>query len=449
MRRDGRRATSTPARTPTRWTGSSPRAPACRGWSTTCSRWRGATRAPSSSRCRSIVGELIEVAVEGVRAAHPDADDRAFEQRDLVIQGDHDQLLRRGPQPRDQCRRAYAPGGPIRVRAVADGRARLQVIDSGPGLPPDRPPTSSNGSGAPTRPAPGPAADRAGAVDRRVDRRRLTAGPSASTARWQTGSTVTVCLPLRLAVVRQPGSRNRQNRAHARTRTVRPRPGRRRRLKRDAAGLVVAVVQQYDTGEVLMVGWMDDEALHRTLTTGRATYWSRSRQEYWVKGDTSGHVQLVKSVALDCDGDALLVKVDQVGAACHTGDRTCFDAGPLDGASTHDHPRRAGRTGRDPPARPDHAHAVRRRRDPGRRVPQARGRPSGHVPARIGRARPLVLALVVRRRERGRHAVGVDGGARSGPATCRRSCRPTATRSRRSARRGGRSRRPACRTCRR
>jgi phosphoribosyl-AMP cyclohydrolase len=101
------------------------------------------------------------------------------------------------------------------------------------------------------------------------------------------------------------------------------------RLKRDAAGLVAAVVQQYDTGEVLMVGWMNDSALHRTLTTGRATYWSRSRQEYWVKGDTSGHVQHVKSVALDCDGDALLVKVDQIGAACHTGDHTCFDADVL------------------------------------------------------------------------------------------------------------------------
>ncbi|HVU91264.1 MAG TPA: phosphoribosyl-AMP cyclohydrolase, partial [Jatrophihabitans sp.] len=101
------------------------------------------------------------------------------------------------------------------------------------------------------------------------------------------------------------------------------------RLKRDSAGLVAAVVQQYDSGEVLMVGWMDDEALHRTLTTGRATYWSRSRQEYWVKGATSGNGQQVKSVALDCDGDALLVKVDQLGAACHTGDRTCFDADEL------------------------------------------------------------------------------------------------------------------------
>src|SRR6187455_443682 len=98
------------------------------------------------------------------------------------------------------------------------------------------------------------------------------------------------------------------------------------RLKRDADGLVAAVVQQHGTGEVLMVGWMDDEALHRTLTSGRTTFWSRSRQEYWRKGDTSGHVQHVRQVRLDCDGDALLVVVDQVGAACHTGDRSCFDA---------------------------------------------------------------------------------------------------------------------------
>ena len=101
------------------------------------------------------------------------------------------------------------------------------------------------------------------------------------------------------------------------------------RLKRDERGLVVAVVQQHDTGEVLMVGWMDDEALHRTLTTGRSTFWSRSRQDYWVKGDTSGHVQHVRSVALDCDGDSVLVRVEQTGGACHTGDRTCFDAGAL------------------------------------------------------------------------------------------------------------------------
>jgi phosphoribosyl-AMP cyclohydrolase len=101
------------------------------------------------------------------------------------------------------------------------------------------------------------------------------------------------------------------------------------RLKRNTDGLVPAIAQQYDSGEVLMLGWMDDEALRRTLTSGRATYWSRSRHEYWVKGDTSGHVQWVKSVALDCDADTVLVKVDQVGAACHTGARTCFDEDEL------------------------------------------------------------------------------------------------------------------------
>jgi phosphoribosyl-AMP cyclohydrolase len=107
-------------------------------------------------------------------------------------------------------------------------------------------------------------------------------------------------------------------------------PGVAGRLKRDADGLVCAVVQQHDTREVLMVGWMDDEALRRTLTSGRVTFWSRSRQEYWRKGDTSGHVQWVRGVSLDCDGDALLVEVEQVGAACHTGTRTCFEGRALD-----------------------------------------------------------------------------------------------------------------------
>lgn len=99
------------------------------------------------------------------------------------------------------------------------------------------------------------------------------------------------------------------------------------RLKRDDNGLLAAIIQQFDTREVLMLGWMNDEALQRTLTEGRVTFWSRSRQEFWRKGDTSGHRQYVKSVALDCDGDALLIQVDQVGAACHTGTRTCFEAG--------------------------------------------------------------------------------------------------------------------------
>lgn len=99
------------------------------------------------------------------------------------------------------------------------------------------------------------------------------------------------------------------------------------RLKRDSHGLVAAVVQQHDTKDVLMVGWMNDEALARTLSEGRVTFYSRSRQELWRKGDTSGHIQLVKAVHIDCDGDALLVSVDQVGAACHTGERTCFITG--------------------------------------------------------------------------------------------------------------------------
>jgi phosphoribosyl-AMP cyclohydrolase len=96
------------------------------------------------------------------------------------------------------------------------------------------------------------------------------------------------------------------------------------RLTRNADGLVCAIVQQRGTGEVLMVAWMDDEALRRTLATGRATYWSRSRKAYWVKGETSGHTQQVHEVRLDCDGDALLLVVDQTGPACHTGTATCF-----------------------------------------------------------------------------------------------------------------------------
>lgn len=101
------------------------------------------------------------------------------------------------------------------------------------------------------------------------------------------------------------------------------------RLKRDANGLFTAVVQERGSGDVLMVAWMDDAALARTLETREATYFSRSRQEQWVKGATSGHTQYVHSVRLDCDGDTVLLVVDQTGGACHTGDHSCFDADQL------------------------------------------------------------------------------------------------------------------------
>jgi phosphoribosyl-AMP cyclohydrolase len=96
-------------------------------------------------------------------------------------------------------------------------------------------------------------------------------------------------------------------------------------VKPDGAGLVAAVVQDADDGTVLMLGWMDREALERTLSTGRSWFWSRSRQEYWCKGETSGDRQWVKEVRYDCDGDAVLVRVEQEGrGACHTGNRSCF-----------------------------------------------------------------------------------------------------------------------------
>ncbi len=105
----------------------------------------------------------------------------------------------------------------------------------------------------------------------------------------------------------------------------------------DRDGLVVAIVQDAELNDVLMVAYMNDEALRRTLETGRTWFWSRSRQEYWQKGETSGDRQFVRSVHLDCDGDALLVKVDQHGrGACHTGERSCFyrtmATGPGDGS---------------------------------------------------------------------------------------------------------------------
>ena len=95
-------------------------------------------------------------------------------------------------------------------------------------------------------------------------------------------------------------------------------------LKFDANGLIPAVIQDADNGELLMVGYMNREAVQRTVETGRATFWSRSRQKFWIKGETSGNVQHVRALYVDCDQDCLLVKVDQTGAACHEGYRSCF-----------------------------------------------------------------------------------------------------------------------------
>ncbi len=95
-------------------------------------------------------------------------------------------------------------------------------------------------------------------------------------------------------------------------------------LRFDGQGLIPAVVQDDADSTVLMVAWMDAEAVRRTLTTGRTWFWSRSRREHWQKGETSGHRQYVRSVTVDCDADTLLVRVEQIGAACHTGSRSCF-----------------------------------------------------------------------------------------------------------------------------
>lgn len=104
------------------------------------------------------------------------------------------------------------------------------------------------------------------------------------------------------------------------------------RVRFDDKGLLPAIIQEESTKDVLMLGYMDAEALRRTLTEGRVTFWSRSRQEYWRKGDTSGNVQYVRGAALDCDGDTLLVTVHQIGPACHTGAHACFDVDPLEPA---------------------------------------------------------------------------------------------------------------------
>lgn len=97
-----------------------------------------------------------------------------------------------------------------------------------------------------------------------------------------------------------------------------------RAVKFDAQGLVPAIAQDARTGAVLMLAWMNEEALRRTMTGGGVTYWSRSRQQLWRKGETSGHTQRLVEAWIDCDGDTLLLKVDQTGPACHTGAPACF-----------------------------------------------------------------------------------------------------------------------------
>ena len=97
-----------------------------------------------------------------------------------------------------------------------------------------------------------------------------------------------------------------------------------KKIKFDKQGLIPSIIQDYKTGEVLMLAYMNKKSLQKTLRLGKTCFWSRSRKEYWVKGQTSGNFQLVKSIAYDCDMDALLIKVKQIGVACHTGNRSCF-----------------------------------------------------------------------------------------------------------------------------
>ena len=96
------------------------------------------------------------------------------------------------------------------------------------------------------------------------------------------------------------------------------------KLKFNGDGLIPAIIQEQSTGRVLMMAWMNKEAVQKTVELGKTVFWSRSRQKYWIKGETSGHVQLVKDVAFDCDGDTLLIQVKQTGAACHEGYKSCF-----------------------------------------------------------------------------------------------------------------------------
>ena len=96
------------------------------------------------------------------------------------------------------------------------------------------------------------------------------------------------------------------------------------KLKFNADGLIPAIIQEHSSGRVLMMAWMNKEAIQRSIELGKTVFWSRSRQKYWIKGETSGHVQVIKDVAFDCDGDTLLIQVEQTGAACHEGYKSCF-----------------------------------------------------------------------------------------------------------------------------
>ena len=106
------------------------------------------------------------------------------------------------------------------------------------------------------------------------------------------------------------------------------------KLKFNADGLIPAIIQEQSTGRVLMMAWMNKEAIRRSVELGKTVFWSRSRQKYWVKGESSGNVQLIKDVAFDCDGDTLLFQVEQTGAACHEGYKSCFFRSAKDHGNT-------------------------------------------------------------------------------------------------------------------
>ncbi len=105
------------------------------------------------------------------------------------------------------------------------------------------------------------------------------------------------------------------------------------KLKFDANGLIPAIIQEQQTGRVLMMAWMNRDSLEKTIASGQTHFWSRSRQQFWMKGESSGHTQSVKDISFDCDGDTLLIQVEQIGAACHKGYKSCFFRSAQDGGA--------------------------------------------------------------------------------------------------------------------